>query len=35
MGQAIYPIKNVGGLDVDYPYQMPQAQWWLENVERG
>ena len=30
MGQAIYPIKNVGGLDVDYPYQMPQAQWWLE-----
>ena len=32
MGQAIYPIKNVGGLDVDYPYQMPQAQWWLESA---
>ena len=31
MGQNIYPIKNVGGLDVDFPYQMPQAQWWLEN----
>jgi hypothetical protein len=30
MGRAIYPIRNVGGLDVDYPYQMPQAQWWLE-----
>jgi len=35
MGQAIHPIKNVGGLDVDYPYQMPQAQWWLENAGRG
>ena len=30
MGQLIYPIKNIGGLDVDYPYQMPQVQWWLE-----
>lgn len=29
MGQKIYPIKNVGGLDVDYAYQMPQAEWWL------
>jgi len=35
MGQSIHPIKNVGGLDVDYPYQMPQAQWWLENAGRG
>ncbi len=31
MGQRIYPIRNVGGLDVDYPFQMPQAQWWLDN----
>ncbi len=31
MGQRIHPIRNVGGLDVDYPFQMPQAQWWLEN----
>jgi len=31
MGQRIYPIKNHGGLDVDYPFQLPQAQWWLEN----
>jgi len=30
MGQRIHPIKNVGGLDVDYAFQMPQAQWWLE-----
>ncbi len=34
MGQKIYPIKNVGGLDVDFPYQMPQARWWLENQGR-
>jgi hypothetical protein len=34
MGQSIYPIKNLGGLDVDYAYQMPQAQWWLENQGR-
>jgi hypothetical protein len=30
MGQKIYPIKNEGGLDVDYAYQMPQAEWWLK-----
>lgn len=30
MGQKIYPIKNEGGLDVDYPYQMPQAEFWLK-----
>jgi hypothetical protein len=29
MGQKIYPIKNEGGLDVDYAYQMPQAEFWL------
>ena len=33
MGQRIYPIKNVAGLDVDYRFQLPQAQWWLENRE--
>ena len=31
MGRRIYPLKNEGGLDVDYPFQLPQAQWWLEN----
>jgi hypothetical protein len=30
MGQKIYPIKNEGGLDVDYAYQMPQAEFWLK-----
>ena len=30
MGQKIYPIENEGGLDVDYPYQMMQAEWWLK-----
>ena len=30
MGQNIYPIKNIGGLDVDYEWQMPQAINWLE-----
>jgi len=30
MGQRIFPIANVGGLDVDYDYQMPQAEWWLK-----
>ncbi|HUC60478.1 MAG TPA: cytidylyltransferase [Alphaproteobacteria bacterium] len=30
MGQKIYPIRNEGGLDVDYPYQMPQAEFWLK-----
>ena len=29
MGQKIYPIKNEGGLDVDYAYQLPQAEFWL------
>jgi CMP-N-acetylneuraminic acid synthetase len=29
MGQKIYPLKQEGGLDVDYAYQMPQAEYWL------
>lgn len=29
MGQHIHPIRNVGGLDVDYEWQMPQAEFWL------
>jgi hypothetical protein len=31
MGQKIYPIKNEGGLDVDYMYQLPQAEFWLKS----
>lgn len=30
MGQKIYPIRNEGGLDVDYDYQMPQVEFWLK-----
>ncbi len=30
MGRNIWPIRNVGGLDVDYDYQMPQAEFWLK-----
>lgn len=29
MGQNILPIPNVGGLDVDYDFQMPQAEFWI------
>jgi hypothetical protein len=31
MGRKIYPIKNEGGLDVDYAYQLPQAEHWLRS----
>lgn len=30
MGQKIYPIKQQGGLDVDYEWQIPQAESWLK-----
>ena len=30
MGQKIYPLKQWGGLDVDYEWQMPQVKFWLE-----
>ena len=29
MGNRISPIMNEGGLDVDYEWQMPQAEFWL------
>lgn len=31
MGQKIYPIKQWGGLDVDYEWQLPQVEFWLKN----
>jgi hypothetical protein len=34
MGRKIYPIKNEGGLDVDYPYQLPQAEHWLKSSSK-
>lgn len=30
MGQHIHPIDNWGGLDVDYEWQLPQAEFWLK-----
>lgn len=29
MGRRILPIPQWGGLDVDYPWQMPQVEFWL------
>jgi len=29
MGRKIYPIKQWGGLDVDYEWQLPQVEFWL------
>jgi len=29
MGQKILPIKQWGGLDVDYEWQLPQVEFWL------
>jgi hypothetical protein len=30
MGHRIHPLKQWGGLDVDYEWQMPQAEFWLK-----
>lgn len=29
MGRRIWPIRNEGGLDVDYEWQLGQVEWWL------
>jgi len=31
MGQKIYPLKQWGGLDVDYEWQIPQVEFWLKS----
>ena len=31
MGKTIYPICHEGGLDLDYPYQVGQLEWWIDN----
>ncbi|HJM83525.1 MAG TPA: cytidylyltransferase [Nitrospinota bacterium] len=31
MGRNIYPLKQEGGLDVDYPWQVPQVEYWLKS----
>jgi len=30
MGRRIYPLKQWGGLDVDYEWQIPQVEYWLK-----
>lgn len=30
MGQKIYPLRQWGGLDVDYEWQMPLAEYWIK-----
>jgi hypothetical protein len=34
MGQKIYPLKQWGGLDVDYEWQVPQVEFWLKEQNR-
>ena len=31
MGKKIYPLKQSGGCDVDYAWQIPQVEYWLKN----
>lgn len=35
MGQKIYPLKQWGGLDVDYEWQIPQVEYWLKKHRLG
>lgn len=35
MGQKIYPLKQWGGLDVDYEWQIPQVEYWLKRHGKG
>jgi CMP-N-acetylneuraminic acid synthetase len=30
MGRNIYPIKQWGGLDIDFEWQVPQVEYWLK-----
>jgi len=29
MGRKIYPLKQEGGLDIDFSWQIPLAEYWL------
>ncbi len=35
MGQKIYPLKQWGGLDVDYEWQVPLVEYWLKKHGYG
>ena len=30
MGRKIYPLKQSGGCDIDYEWQLPQVEYWLK-----
>lgn len=32
MGRSIYPLKQWGGLDVDYEWQVPQIEYWVKHA---
>jgi len=34
MGQTILPFKQNCGCDIDYPWQMSMAEWWLDNHQQ-
>jgi hypothetical protein len=35
MGRQIYPLKQWGGCDVDYRWQIPQVEYWLREYTPG
>ena len=35
MGNKIYPLKQWGGCDVDYEWQIPQVEFWLKKHAKG
>ncbi|MFA4859293.1 cytidylyltransferase domain-containing protein [Methanoregula sp.] len=35
MGQNIYPLKQWGGCDVDYRWQLPQVEYWIKEYRQG
>src|SRR5512136_31502 len=35
MGRCIYPLKQWGGCDVDYRWQIPQVEYWLREYSPG
>jgi len=34
MGQKIYPLKQWGGCDVDYQWQIPQVEYWIREYRK-
>jgi len=35
MGQKIYPLRQWGGLDIDYEWQLPQVEYWLNKHKKN